>query len=86
MDGVLDCDVHKFGKDNTSFQDVEQVFVIRVDRNKLFAFFILFEELIHKLGKTYLFFNEIGMSESTLSNALRYFAIYILFYINVTQI
>ena len=75
MNGVLDCDVHEFGKDNTSFHNVEQVFVIRVHRKNLLAFFILLEELVYELGKANLFFNEIGVSESTLTNTLRYITI-----------
>lgn len=74
-DGVLNCYVHEFGKDNTSFHNVEQVFVFGVDRKNLLAFFVLFEELIHKLGKANLFFYEIGVSETTLTNTLRYLTI-----------
>ena len=75
MDGVLDCYVHKFGKDNTSFHNVEQVFVFGVDRKNLLAFFVLFEELVYELGKANLFFYEIGVSEPTLTNTLRYLTI-----------
>ena len=58
---------------------MEQIFVVRVNWEKFFAVLVLLEELIHKLGKANFLFNEIGVSETTLANTLRYLTITIYF-------
>jgi hypothetical protein len=54
---------------------MEQIIILRVNRDEFFAVFVSIEELVYQFGKANSFFNEIGVSETTFSNALRYLTI-----------
>jgi len=73
--GIFNSNINKLRKDHTGFKAMEQIIILRINRDKFFAVFISIEELVNQFGKANSFFYEISVSETTLSNTLRYLAI-----------
>ena len=73
--GIFNSNINKLSEDYTSFKAMEQIIILRVNRNEFFAVFVSIEKLVDQFGKANSFFNEIGVSESTFSNTLRYLTI-----------
>jgi len=73
--GIFNSNIDKLSENNTSFKTMEQIIILRIERDELFAVFISIEELIDQFGKANSLFNEISMCESTFSNTLRYLTI-----------
>lgn len=73
--GIFNSNINKLSEDHTSFKAMEQIIILGVNRDEFFAVFVSIEELVDQFGKANSFFNEIGVSESTFSNTLRYLTI-----------
>jgi hypothetical protein len=73
--GIFNSNINKLSEDDTCFKAMEQVIILRVNRDEFFAVLVSIEELVDQLSKANSFFNEIGVSESTFSDTLRYLTI-----------